>query len=164
MRTERGSGARASGTTASSNRDVGGAPIAGWVLAQFVTLDPPSPIPDYANASGMRIVAWGVLNTVPDASGDKPQFVVAGARGGKPVACDFSALRVFTWGARRQRYETAYVENDLCGRLPIVVRSTPAGPEFHFPDAAAGGAERTYRMRQTIVRRVRDTSGSGGNG
>jgi hypothetical protein len=68
--------------------------------------------------------------------------------------CDFTGLRVFTWGAKRQRYETAYIENNLCGRMPIQARKTPAGAEFSFPTVGEGSAERLYRMKQTVVRRV----------
>jgi hypothetical protein len=129
-------------------------PIAGWVLARFIELDPPPPIPDYFNAAGIRVAAWVVLNTAPDAGGPRPQYLVAGARGGEGQPCDFTMLRVYTWGASRQRYETAYVENNICGRMPIRVSATSAGVEFRFADPAQGGNERVYRMRQTSVRRV----------
>jgi hypothetical protein len=129
-------------------------PIAGWVLARFIELDPPAPIPDYFNAAGIHVVAWVVLNTAPDPSGPQPQYLVAGARGGEGQPCDFTLLRVYTWGASRQRYETAYVENNICGRMPIRVSATPAGADFRFADPAQDGAERLYRMRQTSVRRV----------
>lgn len=129
-------------------------PIAGWVLARFIELDPPPPIPDYFNAAGIRVAAWVVLNTVPDSAGPQPQYLVAGARGGEGQPCDFTLLRVYTWGAGGQRYETAYVENNVCGRMPIRVTATSAGADFRFADPAQGGAERAYRMRQTSVRRV----------
>jgi hypothetical protein len=129
-------------------------PIAGWVLARFIELDPPTPIPDYFSAAGIRVVAWAVLNRVPDESGPRPQYLVAGARGGEGQPCDFTLLRVYTWGATRRRYETAYIENDLCGRLPIRVTSSTAGEEFRFADPMQDGADRVYRMRQTTVRRV----------
>jgi len=129
-------------------------PIAGWVLARFIELDPPPPIPDYFNAAGIRVAAWAVLSSVPDAGELRPQYLVAGARGGEGQPCDFTLLRVYTWGAGRQQYETAYVENDVCGRMPIRVTSTAAGADFRFADPAQGGAERVYRMRQTSVRRV----------
>ena len=129
-------------------------PIAGWVLARFIELDPPPPIPDYFNAAGIRVAAWVVLNMAPDAGGPRPQYLVAGARGGEGQPCDFTMLRVYTWGASRQRYETAYVENNICGRMPIRVSATPAGADFRFADPAQDGAERLYRMRQTSVRRV----------
>jgi hypothetical protein len=129
-------------------------PIAGWVLARFIELDPPQPIPDYFNAAGIRVVAWAELSTAPDASGPRPQYLVAGASGGEGHPCDFTLLRVYTWSTSRQRYETAYVENNVCGRMPIQVEPTAAGADFQFADPAQGGAMRVYRMRQTTVRRV----------
>jgi hypothetical protein len=128
--------------------------IAGWVLARFITLDPPPPIGDYSSSAGLHVVAWAVLNTVSDASGQKAQYVVAGTGRGEGRPCDFTMLRVYTWGAARQRYETAYVESKLCGSLPIRVRQAPAGIEFRFAELDQAHAERVYRMKQTTVRRV----------
>jgi len=48
-------GAGVSAASAATSDDTG--PIAGWVLAQFVTLDPPQPIGDYTSAAGMRPIA-----------------------------------------------------------------------------------------------------------
>jgi hypothetical protein len=149
-----GSGPVSAGS--SENADAApGTPIAGWILARFVELVPPQPIPDYSNAAGMRVVAWVILNTVPDAGGEKPQYLVAGTHGGEGQPCDFTLLRAYTWDAARQRYETAFVESDLCGQLPIRVRETPAGPEFNFRETDEPAAVlRTYRMKQTVIRRV----------
>jgi hypothetical protein len=133
-----------------------GGPVAGWVLARFVELDLPDPVKDYASSADLHVVAWFELNRVPDGSGgDAPQYLVAGSRGGEGGACDFTALRVYTWGVKRQRYETAYVESDLCGKLPIRISSGAKGPEFDFADVDAGGADRKYAMVQTSVRRVK---------
>jgi hypothetical protein len=132
-------------------------PIAGWVLARFVELDPPAPIGDYASSAALRVVAWMALNKVTSDGGDRPQYLVAGAHGGEGQPCDFTALRVYTWGAARQRYETAYVENDLCGEFPIRAKQTPDGAEFRFAELDENNAERVYRMKQTIVRRVRES-------
>ena len=97
-------------------------PIAGWVLARFIELDMPGPVRDNANSADLHVVAWFVLNRVPDGSGgEAPQYLVAGARGGEGQPCDFTLLRVYTWSVARKRYETAYVESNLCGRLPIRV-------------------------------------------
>jgi hypothetical protein len=132
-------------------------PIAGWVLARFIELDPPAPIGDYATSAALRVVAWFVLNKVPgDGGGERPQYLVAGSRGGEGQPCDFTSLRVYTWGAARQRYETAYVENDLCGEFPIRTMETPDGAEFRFAEIDENNVERVYRMKQTIVRRVRE--------
>ena len=51
-------------------------------------------------------------------------------------ACDFTMLRVYTWGSKRKRYETAYVESDLCGHLPIRVPPYPLGWGLAVPAVA----------------------------
>ncbi len=131
-------------------------PIAGWVLARFIELDLPDAVKDYASSADLHVVAWFELDRVPDGSGgEAPQYLVAGSRGGEGGPCDFTMLRVYTWGAKRKRYETAYVESDLCGRLPIRLSSGAKGPEFQFADVDAGGANRTYEMMQTTVRRLK---------
>ncbi len=132
-------------------------PVAGWVLGRFLELDLPSPIRDYTSSAAMRVVAWFELNRVPDESGEKPQYLVAGVRGSEGQPCDFSMIRVYTWGATRKRYETAYLESNFCARLPIRVAKAASGePEFHFSALGKSGyEERAYRMRQTVVRRVR---------
>jgi len=135
--------------------------VAGWILARFVDLDVPAPLPDYASAAAMHIVAWFELNRAVDQSaGSKPQYLVVGNRGPEGQACDFTMLRVFTWGQRKQRYETAYVESNVCGKLPIALQepSAPGGDvTFSFEDFSNGTVEeRKYRMERTVVRRVRE--------
>jgi hypothetical protein len=130
-------------------------PIAGWVLARFIDPELPGPVRDYASSADLRVVAWFELNRVDDGSGGQtPQYLVAGTRGGEGQTCDFTMLRVYTWGKARKRYETAYVESDLCGRLPIAVSQSASGPEFHFAEADGNSSDRKYIMRQTVVRRV----------
>ena len=89
------------------------------------------PVKDYASSADLHVVAWFELNRVPDGNGgEAPQYLVAGSRGGRGQACDFTMLRVYTWGTARKRYETAYVESDLCGRLPIRVSNGAKGPRI----------------------------------
>lgn len=146
----------------SLNAAIGGpaGPVAGWVLARFIEMELPDAVKDYASAADLRVIAWFELNRVPDGSGgEAPQYLVAASRGPEGQPCDFNMLRVYTYGAKRKRYETAYAEGDVCGRLPISVSNNdPKGPEFHFADIDAGGADRVYIMSQTIVRRVRDAA------
>jgi hypothetical protein len=135
-------------------------PMAGWVLARFIELNPPGPVRDNALSSDLHIVAWFELNRVPGgsvesgSSGDIAQYLVAGSRGEEGQACDFTLLRVYTWDDPRQRYETAFLESDLCGKLPIHVFQSGGDPEFRFADASDAGGERTYIMQRTMVRRV----------
>jgi hypothetical protein len=135
-----------------------GVPVAGWVVARFVELDLPDAVREGALATGMRVLAWFELNRVQDPSGEMPQYLAAGTRGPEGQPCDFTMLRVYTWSKKRGRYETAYIESDLCGELPIRVGKSPGGdPEFRFAEmGASSGSERVYRLRQTIVRRVRE--------
>jgi hypothetical protein len=133
--------------------------VSGWILGRFIELDVPQPLPDYASSAGMRIVSWSELNKVVDASGKaKPQYLLLGAHGPEGQPCDFSILRVYTWGKRRERYETAYVESGVCGKLPVEVKDSPQAGEtrFSFTDLSNGApAQRDYVMHQTIVRRVK---------
>ncbi len=135
-------------------------PLAGWVLARFIDLDLPETLRDYATSAGMRPVAWFVLNYASDDSGARPQYLVAGHHGGEGQPCDFSLLRVYTWGAARHRYETAFVEGNLCGYFPIraAKQARTGDPEFRFTAVEPGGAklERVYAMHLTSVRRVRE--------
>src|SRR5215510_13467665 len=132
-------------------------PIAGWVIARFLELDVPDPVREGASAANLRPIAWFELNRVGDPSGEKQQYLLAAARGPEGQACDFSVLRVYTWNRKKSRYETAFIENDLCGSLPIRVRKSAAGqPEFRFMNADDQANDRVYRLIQTVVRRVRE--------
>ncbi|MGA8142708.1 MAG: hypothetical protein WB987_02335 [Candidatus Acidiferrales bacterium] len=133
--------------------------ISGWILGRFIELDVPQPLPDYASSAGMRIVGWFELNRVADLSGkSRPQYLLVGAHGPEGQPCDFSLLRVYTWGKQRGRYETAYVESGVCGKLPVSVTHPPASggdATFAFENIGTGKPEvRTYGMHQTIVRRL----------
>ena len=154
------SGNASAAAPGSANPATPAVPIAGWILARFVELDPPAPIPDYFSASNLRVVAWAVVNMAPDDSGPKPQYLVAGIQGGEGQSCDFTLLRFYTWGASRQRYETAYVEKDICGRMPIRVTTSTDEAEFRFADPMANGTELLYRVKQTSVRRVTGAAAS----
>jgi len=133
------------------------APIAGWVVARFVELDLPDPVREGASSANIRPLAWFELNRVNDPSGDKPQYLVAASRGPEGQACDFTALRVYTWYVKKSRYETAFIENDLCGQLPVRIDQGPKGePQFRFHVLDGNKEERVYRLIQTVVRRVRE--------
>jgi hypothetical protein len=140
--------------------------LSGWILGRFIDLEVPQPLPDYASATGMRIVAWFELNRVADsAGGTKPQYLVLGAKGSEGQPCDFTLMRVFTWGNARQRYETAFVESNLCGKLPLNLmpgKTSGADASFSFQDLSGGASgERLYKMHQTVVRRVRAPGAAG---
>jgi hypothetical protein len=136
--------------------------VSGWILGRFIALDVPEPLPDYASSAGMRVVAWFDLNRVKDSSGNpKTQYLLLATKGPEGQPCDFSSVRVYTWGAQRNRYETAFVDGNVCGKLPVTLTPDPRTPgdaTFSFTDLSGGtSVTRTYQKRQTIVRRVRAT-------
>jgi hypothetical protein len=138
-------------------------PIAGWVVARFVQLDLPGPVREEAASANIRPLAWFELNRVSDPSGDKPQYLVAAARGPEGQVCDFTALRVYTWYVKKSRYETAFIENDLCGQLPVRLGKGPKGePEFRFRVMDGNRDELAYRLNQTVVHRIREPSAPSG--
>jgi hypothetical protein len=151
--------ARAAETTTTAPGDQT-LPIAGWVIARFIELDLPDAVRDGANSANIRPVAWFELNRISDPAGDKVQYLVAAARGSEGQPCDFTTLRVYTWNLKKERYETAFIENDLCGQLPVRVGKGPKGePEFRFQEMGANREERVYRLMQTVVRRIREDGG-----
>jgi len=131
--------------------------IAGWVLGRFLTMDYPEPLRDYA--SGLRFLAWYELTATATPDGPRPTYLAFGTDGPEGQPCDFTLLRVYSWNPKRTRYETAYVEGALCGRLPVAVqRSADIQQEasFRFVTPGKRGDElREYRSRQNVVRRVR---------
>jgi hypothetical protein len=131
-------------------------PIAGWVVARFISLDLPDPVQAGTSAANVRPVAWFVLNTVTDDAGEHPQYLVTGTRGPEGQPCDFTTMRVFTWNPKKTRYETAYIENDLCGALPVQLGKGSKGePEFRFHEMEGAKQERVYHLVQTVIRRER---------
>ncbi len=132
-------------------------PIAGWVIGRFVSLDIPDAVREGTAAANVRPLAWFELNRVTDPNGDHPQYLVAGTRSPEGEPCDFTTLRVYTWNPKKSRYETAFIENNLCGAFPIQVAKGPKGnPEFRFHLMDANKEERAYQLIQTVVRRIRE--------
>jgi hypothetical protein len=123
---------------------------AGWVLGRFVSLDIPEPLGAYAQGSNM--VAWLVLNTVPDEDRQVPQYLAAERVGNQDV--DFTRIRVFTWWVKNHRYVTAYVESGLQGYFPIRVVQTGKVPYFRLRviDEDANKIQKVYGLFDTITR------------
>ena len=144
-------------------KDVG--KVSGWVLGRLVALDLPEPLPEYQSSEGFTIVAWFGINRASDSSsgGYQPEYLVAGTRDPQG-ACDFTLARVYTWSSKRRRYETAFLDSSLCGKLPVDVTpaTIPGGDAFFkFQNLSAKGSEnREYRMKLTTVRRIDVGSGS----
>jgi hypothetical protein len=151
-----GEGGRASDANTTTQPGDSSLPIAGWVIARFIELDLPDAVREGLSSANVRAVAWFELNRVESPDGDKPQYLVAGTRGPEGQPCDFTVIRVYTWNAKRSRYETAFIENNACGQLPVrVSKNASDQPEFRFHAMASGeSGDRVYRLIQTVVRRI----------
>jgi 4-amino-4-deoxy-L-arabinose transferase-like glycosyltransferase len=131
----------------------------GWVLARMVDLDVPLEIAQYAE--GQRFAAFFVLNQVSDGDKKVPQYLVllTDNKDGQPW--DFNQVRIFTWGVKRHRYETAYRERNLWGMLPARTATEDFGKEGTLPvfvlrvkDEQGNIVERKYKLNGPMVRRV----------
>ncbi|MFY9908538.1 MAG: SH3 domain-containing protein [Candidatus Sulfotelmatobacter sp.] len=136
----------------------------GWVLARMVDEDVPLDIAQYAE--GQRFVAFFVLDQVHDegnegADKNVPQYLCALTEPHDGEPYDYDQIRVFTWNAKKHRYETAYREHGLNGVLPVTVTSDNFDKEGTLPvfilrvkDEAGNVSERKYKLNTPIVRRV----------
>ena len=130
----------------------------GWVLGRMIDLDVPLDIAQYAE--GQRIVAFFVLNEVPDGGKKIPQYLTVLAEPKDGLPFDFNQIRVFTWNVKRHRYETAYRER-FEGVLPVTVSHEDFDKEGMLPvfkvrakDDNGNVTERKYKLNTPIVRRV----------
>ena len=99
----------------------------GWVLTRRLVMAIPDEVAQYAE--GHRIVSYFSVGEVLDGGEKKPTWLwtTIGA-GNQPY--DFDSFRVFVWSHRRHHYETAYIERNLKGYAPVLLK------EVEFPQRA----------------------------
>jgi SH3-like domain-containing protein len=91
----------------------------GWVLTRLVSMAIPDEVAQYAE--GKRIVSYFPLGEVQD--GDKKKNIwlwTTTADSKQPW--DFDSFRVFVWSLRHHRYETGYIERNLKGYSPVLLK------------------------------------------
>lgn len=126
----------------------------GWVLTRRVTMAIPDEVAQYAE--GKRIVSYFPLGYVDDGGEKKYTWLWTTASGSHEY--DFDSIRVFTWGLRRHRYETAYIDRKLNGYAPVLLREVEYGkqkyPGFSICAAKEDGtrARREYAVMGNTVR------------
>ena len=131
----------------------------GWVLGRALYLAVPEEIAQYSE--GQRIVAAFPLDEVQDGDKRVSEYLVLFNEKRKVHLTTSARRRVFTWNARKHRYETAYRERDLAGVLPVTLGRQDFEKEgnlrtFVLRVKEDGGSvrERTYKFNPPIVRRV----------
>ena len=91
----------------------------GWALTRRLVMAIPDDVAQYAE--GHRIVSYFSLGSVQDGD-EKKQNWLWTTIGDGSYPYDFDSFRVFIWSLRRHRYETAYIERNLRGYAPVVLR------------------------------------------
>lgn len=148
----------------------------GWVRGGVLDEDVPEDIA--VLIPNEKVVAAYVIRTVNDpeagtANGQVPEYVAALTPWKAGMPYDFDQIRVLTWNVKRHRYETAYLEHDLEGYLPVKLGQQTFGketdPVFSFTVATGGSARidaktgravagmpvtESFRMEGVIVRKV----------
>lgn len=97
---------------------------AGWVLARMLYMSIPDEVAQYAERA--RIMAYFQIGSVRAKNENKPVWLWA-AQSQRSADYDFDSLRIFVWSTKRGRWETAFIERGLKGRLPIELRHGKTG-------------------------------------
>src|SRR5450759_2842523 len=91
----------------------------GWVLTRLVSMAIPDEEAPYAE--GKRIVSYFPLGEVQD--GDlKKNICLWTTTASSKQPWYFDSFRVFVWSLRRHRYETGYIERNLKGYSPVLLK------------------------------------------
>ena len=141
----------------------------GWALTRRLTMAIPDEVAQYAE--GKRIVSYFSLGSVDD-NDLKKNIWLWTTVGSGPHPYDFDSFRVFIWSLRRHRYETAYIERNVWGYAPVLVKQIdlpsggrakaviPAGkyPGFSICLGKDDGSRvrREYVMLSNVVRYAGD--------
>ncbi len=96
----------------------------GWALTRRLFMAIPDEVAQYAE--GHRIVAYFPLGEVIDGDQKKKNWLWATIPSARQPY-DFDSFRVFVWNLRRHRYETAYIERNVQGYLPILLGDVEYG-------------------------------------
>ncbi len=89
----------------------------GWVLSRMLYMNIPDEVAQYSE--GKRITSYFSLGEVKDDQVTKHHWLWTTLS--KPLeGYDFDGFRIFIYNTRRQRFETAYRENDVVGYLPVL--------------------------------------------
>ncbi len=125
---------------------------AGWVLARMLFQAIPDEVAQYAERA--RIMAYFQIGAVRTKDGQKPVWLWA-AQSQRAADFDFDSLRIFVWSARRSRYETSFIERNLKGRLPLLLRESSSGVEgfdVEVEEKDGQKALRSYRLAEGTFR------------
>jgi hypothetical protein len=106
----------------------------GWALTRRLVMAIPDDVAQYAE--GKRIVSYFSLGEVQDDDQKKHNWLWT-TIGDGVYPYDFDSFRVFIWSLRRHRYETAYIDRNLRGYAPVVLKDVELSASKGSSTAAA---------------------------
>jgi SH3-like domain-containing protein len=130
---------------------------AGWVLSRMLMMSIPDEVAQYAE--GHHITSYMALGSVLDASREQTKnHWVWTTIVDRLKPYHFDSFRVFVYSTRRHRYETAYIERNVRGYLPVELSPVPGSEMARFSLVCAGKdgvvARRTYEFQGYRVRMI----------
>ena len=91
---------------------------AGWILDRMLYLSIPDEVVQYAERA--RIVAYYELGKIREGNLEKSECLWA-SQSSSARDLEYDSLRIFTWSARRHRYETSWIEHGVQGAGPVIL-------------------------------------------
>jgi hypothetical protein len=132
----------------------------GWAYGRALYLNIPYEVAQYAE--GQRIVTDFLLDEVQDKDTKVGEYLLLLTDPKDGLPYDFNQVRVFTWNTRKHRYETAYLERNLFGILPVTLGQQDFGDEgtlrtftLQLQDDKGNKHQQLYKFNSPIVRKVR---------
>ena len=119
----------------------------GWVLTRRLFMAIPDEVAQYAE--GHRITSYFALGAVQDGDQVKHNWLWTTIGSGE-FPYDFDSFRVFIWNLRRHRYETAYIQRNVQGYFPVLVR--PPGFSVCLQSGDGARVRHNYAFIVNIVR------------
>jgi SH3-like domain-containing protein len=128
----------------------------GWVLTRLLVMAIPDEVAQYAE--GRRIVSYFSLGEVEDGDQKKSNWLWTTVGSGNHDY-DFDSFRVFIWSLRRHRYETAFIERNVEGYAPVVLKhvelanskGVPTGTYPGFSICLANSAGEKHRHAYAFI-------------
>jgi len=119
----------------------------GWVLTSRVYMSIPDDVAQYAE--GRRITSYFSIGSVYD-KGERKDVWLWTTIESLGLNYDFDSYRVFTWGMKRHRYETAYIQRRERGYLPVIAKEG----EFSVcvEDKTGARVRKSYTLAGNTVR------------
>jgi SH3-like domain-containing protein len=96
----------------------------GWVLTRLVSMGIPDEVAQYAE--GRRIVSYFALAETPDGDQQKKTWLWTTTTDSH-APWDFDSFRIFIWSLKRHRYETTYIERNIKGYAPVLIKEVDYG-------------------------------------